>query len=81
MLAAGLKDETEYVATHGSSFSRSEVALRRRDDIGAVKFALETEPSEEALIGTGAFPPSFDFDRALDLWGRSFEELRLVELP
>lgn len=81
VLAAGLTDETEYVATHGSSFSQSEVAQRRRDDIGAIQFALEANPSEDILIGTGAFPPSFDFDRALDVWERALEELRLVDLP
>lgn len=81
VLAAGLKDETEYVATHGSSFSRLEAARRRRDDIGAVRFALEADPSEDDLIGTGAFPPSFDFDRALAMWGKALEELRLVDLP
>lgn len=81
ILGAGLKDETEYVATHASAFGRAEVARRRRDDIGAMLYALEVGPSEDAIISTGAFPPSFDFDLAMDLWARALEELKLLDLP
>jgi hypothetical protein len=79
--AAGLDDQTPYVATKVKKSVLKELVERRRSDIQAVKRALAVGVSEDALISDTEFPVDFDIDQALDLWQRALKEIALVSLP
>lgn len=80
--AAEVPDTTPYLALTLNQPELNELISLRRADIQAMKLALLRTPSIEGLLGAGgSFPDGYDFDRAVDLWRRGLEEIRLVDLP
>lgn len=79
--AAGLTDETPYVATKVKRAALQKLVERRRSDIQAVRRALAEGADEDILISSAEFPVEFDIDRALELWQRALREIELVPLP
>lgn len=79
--AAGVEDQTPYVATKVKKTEFAKLADRRRSDIEAVKWALAAGVDDDALIGAAELPVDYDIDRGLDLWERSLKEIALVDLP
>jgi hypothetical protein len=79
--AAGLTDETPYVATRVKKAVLEKLIERRRSDIQAVRRALVEGADEDILISSAQFPGDYDIDRALELWQRALKEIALVPLP
>jgi hypothetical protein len=80
--AAGVKDATRYLALTLNPTELSKLIALRRSDISAIRLALMRTPGIEGVLGAGgSFPDGYDFDRAVDLWARGLEEIRLVDLP
>jgi hypothetical protein len=79
--AAGLTDETPYVATRVRKATLQKLIERRRSDIQAVRRALAEGTDEDILISSAEFPLDFDIDEALGLWQRALKEIALVPLP
>lgn len=80
-IAADLTDETLYLVNYLVDEAHASLLARRGDDVGAVRLALSRGFDDEDLIALGPFPDEFDFEAALDLCHRGFEELRSVPLP
>ena len=80
-IAAGLPDDTPYLVNYLAGDSYEKLLRRRADDVAAVRLALERGFDDVDLAAQGPFPNDFEFEAALDLCHRGFEELRTVPLP
>lgn len=74
-------DQTVYLVDRLNGESRQRLIRHRQGDITAVRYAREKPLTVADIIALGPYPPSFNYDTALDLCNRGLSELREVTLP
>jgi 7-cyano-7-deazaguanine synthase in queuosine biosynthesis len=78
--AAGVADETIYLANALTGDALRRLYHNRRSDILAVRRAVLDGFSDETLLAMGPFPLGFDLDQAENVCRAGLSELRGVEL-
>lgn len=79
--AAGVEDQTSYLADTLVGPSLTDLRGRRLPDMRAVRQAISTGVDEDELLANTPLPPGYDLDQALRLWQDGLDELALLELP
>lgn len=77
---AGINDPTDYLFNQLSGDSLEKLLHARRIDIEAMKDALQHPVTEDDLLACGPWPNDFDLIRALELYERGINEIRLLNL-
>jgi len=66
---------------HAGGASRVDLTTRRAEDMKAVRHAVRMGADADALLANTPLPPTFDLDRALELWKNGLDELAALALP
>jgi hypothetical protein len=75
VLSAGIKDRTPYLATTLTGAALDQLHSRRELDVRAVMSRATSNMDEYVLLENGPYPDDYDFDAAVDLCRRGFNEL------
>lgn len=82
VLAAGLDDQTSYLATSLSGEAHRKLLGRRGGDVAAVRTGLREPIDAFTVLEHGPYPEDYDLESAADLCRRGFAELAaILEVP